>query len=156
MSVIIPPDSTSPATDRVTAGTVRLGLTVSKRQARRAVARNTVRRVLREAARHRVAALEGALAGARLPGRGLDILFRLKAPLPTPDVAGWATVKAHVRREADSLLDQLLAVLQSGEPSALLARPARESLAQSAQGPRAARMPRPGANASSGPAEIPK
>ena len=156
MSVIIPPEIPFSAPGDVRAGAVRLGLTVSKRQARRAVARNAVRRVLRESARQRISGLEGALTDARLPGAGLDILFRLKAPLPAPDVASWRTVKAHMRREADSLLDQLLGVLRSDDPAAVLARPARDSLAQSAQGPRVVRTPRPGAQVSSGPVEIPK
>lgn len=120
------------------------------------MARNTVRRVLREAARQRVGALHGAWAGAQLPGPGLDILFRLKAPLPAPDVAGWLAVKAQMRREADSLLDQLLGALQSGAAAAVLARTRRDSLAQSAQGPGDAQSQRPGAQAPSGPAEIPK
>jgi hypothetical protein len=98
--------------------------------------------VLREAARVRAPALEAALAGA-----ALDILFRLKAPLPEPAAAGWSAVKAQLRREADSLLEQLLGVLRSDAPAAALAT--RQSLAQSTRG-------RCGAAASGAPAGVPR
>jgi len=82
---------------------VRFGITVSRQQARRAVARNAVRRVLREAARHGQERLVAAAQQCQL-----DIVLRLKAPLPQPPVATWSDVKAELRREADSLLAQLL------------------------------------------------
>jgi len=132
----IPLSEPLPAAPADAAG-VRFGITVSRRQARRAVARNMVKRVVREAARHRAADIESALAGTRI-----DVLFRLKAPLPEPSAAGWAAVKAQLRREADSLLEQLLgralrgpwdrATPQRGPGHA--ARGRGDSLAQSAGG----------------------
>jgi len=141
----------SPVASPPTAGAARFGLTVSRRQASRAVARNTVRRVLREAARLQAPALEQALAGA-----SVDILFRLKAPLPEPAAAGWGIVKAQLRREADSLLEQLLGQLRSGDMATALAQAARQSLAQSARKRGAAGTPERGALAAAGPAGIPE
>ena len=141
VSVITPTLSpASPLAPIPPASALRFGITVSRRQARRAVARNTVKRVLREAARHRAPVLEAALAG-----KTLDILFRLKAPLPDPATAGWAQVKAQLRREADGLLEQLLAALQSGGPLPGAAQRPRQSLAQSARGREGARTPVRGA-----------
>lgn len=103
---------------RAAACSVRFGITVSRQQARRAVTRNTVRRVLREAARH---AQEDLLAAAQ--HCRLDVVLRLKAPLPQAPVATWAELKAELRREADSLLAQLRRQLsmrsaqQSGLPT---------------------------------------
>jgi ribonuclease P protein component len=81
---------------------VRFGITVSKRQARRAVARNMVKRVVRESAR-RAAPLLCAAAG----GASAEVLFRLKSPLPDASAATWSMIKGQVRREADSLMEQL-------------------------------------------------
>jgi ribonuclease P protein component len=127
---------------------IRFGITVSRRQARRAVARNTVKRVLREAARLRSDALAAALDDRRV-----DVLFRLKAPLPEAAASGWAQVKAQLRSEADSLLDQLLQALQAGEPmagppyklrsTAPARRDGRHSLAQSTSAPAPARSSKP-------------
>src|SRR5215470_12681512 len=58
---------------------VRFGVTVGKRLARRAVDRVLVKRILREAARHAGPQLS---AVARVD---MDIVLRLKAPLPAPD-----------------------------------------------------------------------
>ena len=81
---------------------VRFGFTVARSHARRAVVRNTVRRVLREAAREADAALRRALPALRV-----DIVLRLKASLPDRTAANWSGVKAEVRRQADSLIAQL-------------------------------------------------
>jgi len=81
---------------------VRFGFTVARNRARRAVARNTVKRVLREAAREAHAPLRKALSAVRV-----DIVLRLKASLPDRKAANWSGVKAEVRREADSLIAQL-------------------------------------------------
>jgi hypothetical protein len=68
------------------AGPVRFGYTIGKRNARRAVDRNLIKRVLRESARAARTSLEaGVLAhnascGAA-PADGVDLVFRLKAPL---------------------------------------------------------------------------
>jgi len=106
---------------------VRFGITVSRRQARRAVARNAVKRVIREAARHASGALEplcGQLA--------VEVLFRLKAPLPEPSAASWAQMKRDLRHEADGLLGQLQAQLRKGPPVARPAHVPVQTLAQSA------------------------
>ena len=68
------------------AGPVRFGYTIGKRNARRAVDRNLIKRVLREAARSALAALQArVLAQHGPPGigptHGVDLVFRLKAPL---------------------------------------------------------------------------
>jgi ribonuclease P protein component len=95
------PISHPPALEAPRAG-VRFGITVSRHQARRAVARNSVKRVLREAARNSAAQLQAAAQE-----QGVDILLRLKAPLPDPVAATWSLVKAQLRQEADSLIAQL-------------------------------------------------
>lgn len=90
----------------------RLGITVSKRMARRAIDRNRVKRVIRESFRHRAAALSrvGEAAGARI-----DVAVRLKRVLPAPrgphaaqavPLAAW---RGALRAEADRLFDALLA-----------------------------------------------
>jgi len=109
---------------------VRFGFTVSRRQARRAVARNTVKRVLREAARHGAAQLAAAAHSHRV-----DILLRLQAPLPDVTAASWMTVKAELRREAESLIEQLRRRLLS-QSLAQSAVGAQEPSANSARAPR--------------------
>jgi ribonuclease P protein component len=81
---------------------VRFGFTASKRQAPRAVDRNTVRRILRESARHHLGILDSA-AGAR----SVDVVLRLKAP--AREAAGLTrhAWKAALRAEADALLLKL-------------------------------------------------
>jgi ribonuclease P protein component len=139
MSALILPDpSLSPAPAPATANEavalpsaararLRFGITVSRRQARRAVARNAVKRVLREAARH--AALE---LDAVAPAQGVDVLLRLKAPLPAVDSAGWHSVKQQLRREADGLMAQLHSHLQSRRHAPDRVRSPAAQLAQSA------------------------
>jgi len=105
---LIVPDASGSAEPVLDAGALRFGITVSRRQARRAVARNMVKRVLRESARHRAAALRCA-AGER----GLAILLRLKAPLPPADRKSWTQVRLQIREECDGLLDQLLKRLEA-------------------------------------------
>jgi len=95
---LAPPDER----DEPVPASVRFGITVSRHQARRAVARNSVKRVLREAARHGA----GQLLAAAQPQR-VAVLLRLKAPLPDPVAATWSAVKAQLRQEADSLIGQL-------------------------------------------------
>jgi RNase P protein component len=104
---------------------LRFGIAVPRRQARRAVARNMVKRVLREAARAALPALRGAGADARA-----DVLMRLKQPLPRASAAGWAAVKRELRAEADDLMRQLGARLARGATGRAPAPP----LAQSAVG----------------------
>lgn len=81
---------------------VRFGLTVGKRNARRAVDRSTVKRILREACRHARADLE-AVSG----GRAVDVVLRLKSPLPQRDALPLAKLKRALRAEADALLAAL-------------------------------------------------
>ena len=86
---------------------VRFGVTVGKRNARRAVDRAVVKRILREAGRHAAPTLERTCASR---GLQLDVAFRLKAsrdraPEGQPlSLAAWRRV---LRDEADSLLDRL-------------------------------------------------
>lgn len=85
---------------------VRFGVTVGKRNARRAIDRAVVKRILREAGRHVAPALE--LTCARR-GLRLDVAFRLKASRDRtaetqPSLAAW---RRALRDEADALLDRL-------------------------------------------------
>jgi len=86
---------------------VRFGATVGKRNARRAVDRNLVKRVLREASRAAAPQLEAACAQR---GLRLDVSFRLKssrdraADQPRAALAVW---RRALREEADALLDRL-------------------------------------------------
>ena len=82
---------------------LRFGITVARHLVRRAMARNTVKRVLREAARHAASRLLAAV-----PRQRLHVVMRLKAPLPDRAAASWSAVKAELRRETDALLEQLL------------------------------------------------
>lgn len=70
----------------------RLGLIVSKRLAPNAVTRNTIKRVIREAFRHKQ---------SRLAPR--DYVFRLHSPVK---FASATQLKRAVRKEADALLDK--------------------------------------------------
>jgi len=83
-------------------GGVRFGFTVSRRQARRAVQRAMVKRVLREAARSAAGTLNGLAGLARL-----DVVLRLRAPLPRRSEMSLSQVKRTLRTEADSLIGQL-------------------------------------------------
>lgn len=85
---------------------VRFGITVGKRNARRAVDRALVKRIVREASRRAAAGLEAACAAR---GLRLDVAFRLKAARTAgatgqPSVAAW---RRALRDEADALLDRL-------------------------------------------------
>jgi ribonuclease P protein component len=83
-------------------GRVRFGFTVSRRQARRAVQRAMVKRVLREAARVAAGTLNGLARDARV-----DVVLRLRAPLPPRSEMSLSQVKRTLRSEADSLISQL-------------------------------------------------
>lgn len=88
---------------------LRFGFTVGKQHARRAVDRNTVKRVLREAARAAVPRLEPLAGGARI-----DVVLRLKAGLPERATVSRATLKRTLRAEADALLAELAQRLGAG------------------------------------------
>lgn len=81
---------------------VRFGFTASRRHARRAVVRNTAKRVLREAARRHIGELDAAAAR-----RSVDIVLRLRAAAPDRAVLARGAWKEALRAEADSLLTQL-------------------------------------------------
>ena len=95
----------SPGTS-VSPSKIRFGLVVARRQAPRAVARNMVKRILREAARHAAPRLE-SVAGVNRA----DVVLRLKSALPDARQSTWHEVKAAIRRDADALLEQLGAQL---------------------------------------------
>jgi RNase P protein component len=80
---------------------VRFGLTVGKRLARRAVDRVLVKRILREAARHSAPQL------AARAQRDLDVVLRLKAPLPERATITRTQLKRALREDADAVLRRL-------------------------------------------------
>lgn len=90
-------------------GPIRFGFTVGKRFERRSVMRALVKRVLREACRHALPALVAAAPRARI-----DVVLRLKAPLPERDEMGRAQLKRELRQQADTLLSQLRRALVAG------------------------------------------
>jgi len=61
-----------------------------------------VKRILREACRHARAELQEASAG-----RTVDVVLRLKSPLPERDALPRAQLKRALRAEADALLAEL-------------------------------------------------
>jgi len=71
----------------------RLGMIIAKRFAARAVTRNTIKRVIREAFRHR---------RASLPQR--DFVFRLHSPVAPGSLT---QLKKQLRVEAEALLDRV-------------------------------------------------
>src|SRR5687768_10825662 len=97
----------SRAKDGSNAGNVRFGVTVGKRNARRSVDRMLVKRIVREACRHRAAAFEDCAAQA---SARIDVALRLKAPLVNKEGAPLAmrVWRRQVRAEADGLLQEVL------------------------------------------------
>jgi len=89
---------------------VRFGFTASRRHARRAVDRNTAKRVLREAARRHIAQLDAAAGN-----RSVDIVLRLKATVPDGVTLARQAWKEALRAEADTLLALLARNLRGGE-----------------------------------------
>ena len=89
---------------------VRFGITVARRQARRAVQRVMVKRVLREAARHAAPSLRPLARD-----RGVDVVMRLRNPLPEASRMGLAELKRSLRSEADSLIAQLARHLRAAD-----------------------------------------
>ncbi|HOX88580.1 MAG TPA: ribonuclease P protein component [Burkholderiaceae bacterium] len=84
---------------------VRFGFTVGKRNARRAVDRNLVKRVLRESARHAFGQF-ATLAHER--GLGLAVSLRLKAPLvPKGAAVARGELSRALRADCDALLTDL-------------------------------------------------
>jgi len=87
---------------------VRFGLTVGKRLARRSVDRVLIKRILREAARHSAPRLTAVAA------TDLDIVLRLKAPLPPRETTPRGQLKRALRADADSVLRRLQDKLAAG------------------------------------------
>jgi ribonuclease P protein component len=90
---------------------VRFGVTVGKRNARRAVDRTLIKRIVREACRHRAGEFERCAAEARA---GIDVTLRLKSSLTDENgraltVTQW---RRQVRVECDALLERLLTELR--------------------------------------------
>ena len=90
---------------------VRFGFTVGRRQARRAVQRVMVKRVLREAARHAAPMLRPLVRQC-----AVDVVMRLRSPLPEASQIGLAELKRSLRAEADSLIAQLARHLRAAQP----------------------------------------
>lgn len=89
--------------------TLRLGLIAPKRWARRAVDRNLVKRVAREALH---AAAPGLAQAARASSlTALDVVFRLKSAVPKVQVLSHTSWAQSLRSEADSLLAGLALAL---------------------------------------------
>ncbi len=91
-------------------GSVRFGVTVGKRNARRSVDRTLVKRIVREACRHYAGAFEDCAAHA---AARIDIALRLRAPLVDAGGAPLAmrVWRRQVRADADGLLQDALARL---------------------------------------------
>lgn len=85
------------------AARVRCGLTIPRRLARRAVDRNLVKRVAREALRAALPALAEAVTPLRV-----DLVLRLKAPLPPVVALARRQLRRQLRDEADALLAGLV------------------------------------------------
>ncbi len=90
-------------------GSARLGITVSKRMARRAIDRALVKRIAREAFRHAASGLERIAAGS---GVGVDISVRLKRAVALPDDPQRPALTPW-RRALRAEADELLAVISS-------------------------------------------
>lgn len=96
----------------------RFGVTVGKRNAARSIDRSLIKRILREAARHAAPALDRAAAVQDVQ---LDVVLRLKAPVPKPAALARTQLKRELRAEADALLARLTESLaQSVAPSPTL------------------------------------
>lgn len=91
------------------AARVRFGLTVGKRLARRSVDRVLIKRILRESARHSAPELASVAPG------DLDVLLRLKAPLPARESTPRGQLKRALRDDADAVLRRLIERLAAGK-----------------------------------------
>ncbi len=81
--------------------------------ARRSVDRVLVKRILREAARHNAPALNALVT---VP---LDVVLRLKAPLPKPGSIGVTALKRALRADIDTLLARFHERLSAAPAAAL-------------------------------------
>ena len=91
----------SEAADASAPRRVRFGLTVGKRLVRRSVDRVLIKRILREAARHCAPTL------CAIAISDLDIVLRLKAPLPARATTTRKQLKRALRDDADMVLRRL-------------------------------------------------
>jgi RNase P protein component len=91
----------------------RFGVTVGKRNAARSIDRSLIKRILREAARHAAPALDRAAAVLDVQ---LDVVLRLKAPVPKPAALARTQLKRELRAEADALLARLTESLAKSVP----------------------------------------
>jgi ribonuclease P protein component len=89
---------------------IRLGFTVARRQARRAVQRVMVKRLFREAARAAAPELRAASGD-----RSFDLVLRLRSPLPERSRMTLSQLKRELRTEADSLMAQLARHLRASD-----------------------------------------
>lgn len=89
---------------------VRFGVTVGRRNARRAVDRTLVKRIVREACRHQASAFERCAAQAAVR---IDVAVRLKSALVDASAQPLAMTqwRRQLRDEADALLQTMLAEL---------------------------------------------
>lgn len=85
---------------------LRFGFTVAKRQAKRAVMRGMVKRIMKESVRAAGPGLAGRM-GQAADGRGLDVVLRLRNPLPRADAVTLKALKRSLRAESDALLQRL-------------------------------------------------
>jgi ribonuclease P protein component len=90
------------------AASVRFGVTVGKRNARRSVDRALVRRIVREACRQHASAFERCAVPQRI-----DISLRLRSPLVDAqgEPLAMRSWRRQVRTEADALLQDVLTQL---------------------------------------------
>ena len=98
-------------------GSVRFGITVGRRNARRAVDRALIKRIVREACRRHASTFERCAESRAL---GIDIALRLKSSLIDTDGRPLAMTqwRRYLRVEADALLRHVLTQL----PAKLSAR----------------------------------
>jgi ribonuclease P protein component len=92
------------------AASVRFGVTVGKRNARRSIDRVLVKRIVREACRQRASAFECC---AQKAAARIDIALRLRAPLVDArgEPLAMRSWRRQVRAEADALLQDVLTQL---------------------------------------------
>jgi ribonuclease P protein component len=97
----------------VGAASVRFGVTVGKRNARRSVDRALVKRIVREACRQRAGAFERC---ATKTAACIDVSLRLRSPLVDAhgEPLAMRSWRRQVRAEADALLQDVLSQLGGG------------------------------------------
>lgn len=101
LPAVVADSSASPA---LRLAALRLGLTVPKRLARRAVDRNLIKRVVREAMHAVVASIEADMAKTL---DALDVVIRLKTALPPVERLPRAQLRRQLHLEAHELFDAL-------------------------------------------------